>query len=140
MQPTENYAQTPEGLLYVADGFNPLQRWDGLQAALVPVGVYAPATAPTIAASGSGTATGTYYAYVRFLNDRGSWSDLSPISNAVTAANQVINYTAVPVPTQANVVRRQILRNTAGQTDTFYVDVDTTNLVATSFTSSLSDA
>src|SRR5207244_493237 len=39
-------------------------------------------------------------------------------------------------PTEApgHVTRRQILRNTSGQTLVFYVEVDTTDLAATSFT------
>jgi hypothetical protein len=39
-----------------------------------------------------------------------------------------INYSAIPAATDPKVVRRQILRNTDGQTTTFYVDVDTTDL------------
>lgn len=51
-----------------------------------------------------------------------------------------ILYSSVPVPTQAKVVRRQILRNTAGQAQTFYVDVDTTDLTSTTFTSDKVDS
>ena len=82
---------------------------------------------------------GTYYAYVRFINDLDAPSNLSPISAALILAPTDyaygIAYTNVPISTQANVVRRQILRNTDGQAATFYVDVDTTDLTSTSFSS-----
>lgn len=87
---------------------------------------------------------GTYSAYSRFVNERGAYSDLSPLSDELTIAEDDyvygLTYTSVPVPTQANVVRRQILRNTAGQADTYYVDVDTTDLAATTFGSTRSDS
>lgn len=51
-----------------------------------------------------------------------------------------LSFTSVPVPLEAKVVRRQILRNTDGQADTFYVDVDSTDLLTTTFTSTRSDA
>lgn len=51
-----------------------------------------------------------------------------------------ISYTGVPLPTEPKVARRQILRNTDGQATTFYVDVDTTDLSSTTFSSSRSDS
>lgn len=50
-----------------------------------------------------------------------------------------INYTNVEKPVDPKVVRRQILRNADGEATVFYVDVDTEDLSATSFTSSLID-
>ena len=46
----------------------------------------------------------------------------------------------MPVPTQANVVRRQILRNTSGQASVFYVDIDTADLASTTFVSTNFDS
>lgn len=51
-----------------------------------------------------------------------------------------IAYSSVPVPTDPKVTRKQILRNTAGQTSTFYVDVDSEALSQTSFSSTRSDS
>jgi len=51
-----------------------------------------------------------------------------------------INYSNVQVPTEAKVARRQILRNTDGQATVFYVDVDTTNLTGSTFSSSRIDS
>ncbi len=86
---------------------------------------------------------GDYYAYVRFVNDRGAYSNLSPISNVLSVADDEfvygVTYSGVPVPTEANVVGRQILRNTGGQATTFYVDIDTADLAATTFSSSKLD-
>ncbi len=50
-----------------------------------------------------------------------------------------ITYSGVPLPVETKVRRRQILRNTAGQTATFYVDVDTEDLTSTTFSSTNTD-
>lgn len=50
-----------------------------------------------------------------------------------------INYSSVQVPAESKVVRRQILRNTDGQATTFYVDVETADLAATTFSSTRTD-
>lgn len=50
-----------------------------------------------------------------------------------------ITYSDVPISTDAKVVRRQILRNTDGQALVYYVDVDTTDLVSTTFSSTRTD-
>lgn len=50
-----------------------------------------------------------------------------------------IEYTDVGVPIELKAVRRQILRNTDGQAATFYVDVDTTDLSSTAFSSARDD-
>ena len=52
-----------------------------------------------------------------------------------------ISYTGIQITNDPKVVSRQILRNTAGQTSTFYVDVDTTDLTnAGTFTSTREDS
>lgn len=100
----------------------------------------APPTAPTLSFTGTGTITGTYQAYQRYLDRQGNPGNLSPISAAVRAtANSTATYSNLAVPAAANVVRRQILRNTAGQLTTFYITIDTTNLTATSLSESETD-
>jgi hypothetical protein len=213
----ESYWETPEnGDLFVVDGINPPQRWDGFASGFDVIGMDKPATAITLSGSGAGAIVGTYWAFERFIDSQDNVSDFSPISNTYTAqgltgaisnitnatplvvtsnahglptgawvkitgvggitgANDTwqitrvdannfsldlssgdgitpytgggtwisgvstISYTSVPLPTESKVVRRQILRNTDGQATTFYVDVDTTNLIATSFTSTQTD-
>lgn len=85
--------------------------------------------------------SGKYIAYSRFLDADGNPSALSPVSEEATISGaSQINFSSVPVPAGgSNVVKRQILRNTDGQAVTVYVDVDTTDLVSTSFSSTRSD-
>lgn len=212
----DNYAQTPNGLLLLADGFSNMQVWDGVAATTQDAGLAAPATALTLAQSGSGNIVGAYFGYQRFIDARGQPSNFSPISavlnahggssGAITgASNEVpikvtavahglttgtsvlisgvqgnasangswtitvvdvdtftldnsagsadyttgggwvsgvstITYNTVPVPVEAKAVRRQLLRNTAGQAAVFFVDVDTTDLASTSFSSTKVDS
>jgi hypothetical protein len=48
-------------------------------------------------------------------------------------------YQSLPTPTEAKVVRRQILRNLDGSLDTFYVDIDTDDLKSTTLYSQADD-
>lgn len=50
-----------------------------------------------------------------------------------------IAYSTVEVPVEPKVRRRQILRNLDGEATTYYVDVDTTDLTSTSFSSTRTD-
>lgn len=136
----DTFAMAPDGILLIANGIDPMLRWDGFAQEAEPAGVSKPLTAPTLAASGTGTITGTYYAYLRFVDSRGNVSDLSPISDPLMAtANDTVTYSGVELPTEPKVARRQILRNTSGQTAVFYIDVDTTDLSSTSFASTNDD-
>jgi hypothetical protein len=215
----DSYLETPEGLLLVVDGFDPMLLWDGQSAQMVPAGVAPPPDPTTMSLSGSGVGgiVGTYNAYVRFVDNLGFFSNLSGISPdftalssgtngnitdasfaapiqitsaghglltgaivkvsgvggntaanglwtiTVTGANtftldgssgnstytgsgtwnagiSTITYNGVPTTTDPKVVRRQILRNTDGEEITYYVDVDTTDLSSTTFSSTRTDA
>lgn len=50
-----------------------------------------------------------------------------------------IDYSSVDAPTDSRVTRRQILRNKDGNTTVFYIDVDSTDLSATTFSSTNTD-
>lgn len=50
-----------------------------------------------------------------------------------------IDYSNVEAPTEARVVRRQILRSKEGDSSVLYVDVETSDLVSTSFSSTNND-
>lgn len=219
------FQESDQGLLYLADGFSPVLRWDGSTPAMELAGLDAPPTRVTLSGASSGENLGSYTAYQRFLDRFGFKSNLSPISNVYrrgaiavvtgsitgatnaspivitslghglstgdavtiadvggnTAANSSggwfitvvdadsfsldgstgdgaytsggtwtssspassslsITYTSVNTTTDPKVTRRQILRNTDGQSDTYYVDVDTTDLVSTTFSSTKTDA
>lgn len=136
----ESFAQSADGVVLVANGQDPMLRWDGYTSTATPAGVTPPAAAPIVTASGSGSIDGTYYAYLRFVDRFGNYSNLSPVSGPGAAiAAGTITFSNLAVPQQSTVERRQILRNTAGQTDVFYVDVDTTDLFSTSLSSTRVD-
>ena len=74
-----------------------------------------------------------------FSLDGSSGNDTYTGSGTWLAGISTITYTNVPVPTDPKVVRRQILRNTDGEASVYYVDIDTTNLTSTTFTSTQTD-
>lgn len=207
----DNFAESPDGLLYVANGQDSLAYWDGKHTAFRKSGVVAPATAPSMSPSGTGDVVGRFYAYLRYVDDRGNFSNLSPrstlyeptsspititdvaetspirittsiphslisgqqilVSNVkgCTSANGVyivtrisdttfdldnsapngtytgegdfttgvdqITYSGLETPTDPKIARRQILRNKDGNAEVFYIDIDTSNLSATSLSS-----
>jgi hypothetical protein len=164
----EQFTQSADGLLIASNAIDPVLAWDGMADMMWPLGLPAPTAAPAIAFSGSvttpparrkhrhtivpppattpasssapGTITGTYYAYLRYVDARGEVSDLSPLSAAAKAVKaKVVTYTGVQTPASPRAVRRQLLRNTAGQTRVFYIDIDTDDLTSTTFTSSNDD-
>ncbi|SIO38060.1 hypothetical protein SAMN05444166_4238 [Singulisphaera sp. GP187] len=212
-----SYAETPGGLLLLANGIDPMLAWNGLSVRADPAGVSSPATALELGGTGYGLITGRLIAYQRFIDALGNVSDLSPVSNAMDAGVDgliedvdydrstgvvtikssnhgltgtetlliadveglslvnglrtvvvadkdtltvqsltvtdgmyeqgghwtlgvaTVFYGAVPIPTEGKVVRRQILRNLAGNADTLYVDIDTTDLASTVFSSATQD-
>lgn len=137
------FARAGQNRILMATGVDDMLRWDGFTASAETAGVTAPTTATTLAIGNPGLCgPGTYTVYVRYLDSEGNPSNLSPISNALTfiGSGREILCTAVPTPTDPNVVRRQILRNTTGQSSTYYIEVNTTDLTTTAFTLSLSDA
>lgn len=136
----ESFSATSDGFLLAANGIDPVLVWDGISAQFQEAGLAAPTTAVTIAGNTFGTITGTYFAYVRFVDENNNPSDLSPLAGPVIFSN-ILNvvYSNVPVPSTSKAKRRQILRNTAGQTSVFYVDVDTADLTTTTFTSTRTD-
>jgi hypothetical protein len=149
----ESFAQSSsDGNLFIANGIDPILVWDGSDSVGFPAGVLAPTTAPTLTPAGSGSITGTYYGFIRWVDGRGNYSNLSPISDPADAtAAGSIDYSNLPVPTVGTVVRRQIIRNTNGSigavdpltgvtTSIAYVDVDDTNVFATTATSTRLDA
>lgn len=87
----DDYAETPDGKLLIADGLNPVKIWDGLIAVPIDAGLAAPGTAPTLGKSATaGPIYGDYQAYVRFLDAEGNPSNLSPISTSLSARNAAL--------------------------------------------------
>jgi hypothetical protein len=132
---------TAEGLLFMASGMEAMIKWNGLKSTFVTVGVIAPTGTPVISSSGAGSLTGTYYIYVRFVDEDGNLSNLSPISTVHTASGAgQFNFSSIPVSSESKVTKRQILRNTDGQTTTFYVDVEINDNSTTTATSTKNDS
>lgn len=77
------FAETPGGLLLMANGIDPILKWDGMRSTIVPAGVTPPKTALELGGTGAGKITGTLIAFQRFVDNLGNVSDLSPISNMV---------------------------------------------------------
>ena len=130
----------PTGIIFVGNGLSPVYKWTGFTPLFVPVGLTAPSGSPALAGSGSGSITGTYRAYLRYLDADNAPSPLSPASADVAVTSILtVTFTDLSVPTDTRVIKRQILRNTAGQLTTFYVDIETTDLWSASLTSTKSD-
>lgn len=82
----DNFAETPDGYLFALDGLHRPKRWDGLTSTMQDISIAAPTTAVTIAVVDTpGDILGTFTAYARFKDANGLYSDLSPVSNTLTA-------------------------------------------------------
>lgn len=88
-----------------------------------------------------GSITGRYQAFQRFVDKDGYVSNPSPISGdiVVTQAHYLV-YSEVETPNDSRIVKRQIFRNTNGQADVFYLDIETTDLTSTTFRTYNTDA
>lgn len=140
-----NWALAPSGALFAATGVTAMLKWDGMASQYLTVGVTAPTVAPTAAWSGSGAISGSYTAYYRYVDANGNLSNPIQVQTIPTANNNsTITYSGLQLPTNDGthtpIVRRQLLRNTNGQTTTFYVDIDTTDLSSTSLSSTNTDS
>lgn len=83
---------------------------------------------------------GTYQCWQRYVDKDGNYSNPSPVSTTYTInAQPTITYTQLEIPGDNRVVKRQIFRNVNGSSDTFYLDVETTDLTLTELNSSLTD-
>lgn len=135
-------ARAQTGEIYMHNGNDRPQRWDGITAATEHSGITAPTTEVTAAGSGSGSLSGSYTVYTRFIDDDGIPSNFSPSGTSLTLASDAqVDYSSIPQPTAgeprvslANGGQIQLWRNTDGQEITWYLDatVDTGTTVATS--------
>lgn len=84
---------------------------------------------------------GRYQCFQRWVDKDGKVSDPGPLSQIVSISERsLVKYEDVEAPTDTRVVKRQIWRNTSGQVQNFYLDIETDDLAATEFQSTNSDA
>lgn len=84
--------------------------------------------------------TGGYQCFQRWVDKDGYVSDPGPLSDIVQIADRnLIKYQDVEAPTDSRVRKRQIWRNTTGQVQNFYLDIETTDLTSTAFDSRNTD-
>jgi len=107
-------------LLYGVNGVDAVQRRDGANDTFRAAGFAAPATAPTLTLAASGGLTGDYKYKVTFVYDSNAAHESSagPASKQVTAADQQIVLTAIPVG-GTGATSRNIYRTAAGGTEYF---------------------
>lgn len=140
------FTQVPNSVVLMTNGIDPMQRWNASTGLMEVAGVPSPTTSVIPIWNGTGSTINTnVYAFCRFYDNYGNVSDLSPVgvSTTPTTVFTSFQYTSCPLPTgnyALKVVGRQLLRNTVGQATTFYVDIDTTDLTSTSFTSYQDDS
>jgi len=92
-------------------------------------------------AGAAGNLSGRYFAWVSFYSSKyDRESDLSPISNVVTAEGQAISLSSIPVSTDSQVDMRRIYRSAAGGTVPYLDQTikDNTTTVATLIRSDIS--
>lgn len=139
-QPT-TWVETGTQELLGFDGINLPVRWDGLTAATESVGIQTPATAPSLAQGGSGALTaGTYQGYVRFFDDEGYYSSVSPVGAVTIVGSKNIAWTNIPIPTDSRVIGRQLLRTTNSQAFTAYEVTVINDIVTTTYTDNVTDS
>ncbi len=86
----DSFTEDPNGLLYVFNGQDPVGNWDGRESSFRESGVFGPTAAPVISGSGTGNIVGRFYARVRFVDDRGNFSNVSPVSDLYEAISTTI--------------------------------------------------
>jgi hypothetical protein len=132
-------SRTAEGEVYIADGVNKAQRWNGTDAATENAGMPQAVSSTTHSGSGTGIITGLYSVGVRYIDDDGIPGDLSPLTTFTAASDGLVVYSSIPTSTEPRVAGRQIWRTTADQALTFYLDVQIDNNTSTTASSTRTD-
>lgn len=97
----------------------------------------------TVYADNADNITGQYQCFQRWVDKDGYVSDPGPLSSiAEVDGRNIIKYQNVDAPLDDRITyggKRQIWRNTSGQLQNFYLDIETTDMTRTEFTSSNTD-
>lgn len=121
-----SFARDRKGVLYIVNGLQRPQRWDGITAAAEDAGLTGPTAGPTVAddtTAGSVTASETYYCAYRFLDDELNPSNLSALTTVTTsaAASHRIDWNTIEAPAEARGFYTELYRSTASQLTDFYL-------------------
>jgi len=99
-----------ENYIFFANGEDIPRKWNGAE--FTRMGIYPPSTAFTAATAATGSAlSGTYSYKMTWVNSNLVESDVGPVSNTLTAANENIALTSLPVaPISFGVNTRRLYR------------------------------
>ena len=117
--------------LYASTAVDAPMKWDGTT--WTAMGIAAPLSAPTVAATGSGTLSGAYTAEVTFGTPTVE-SNPSPASNTATLATQELLVTGIPISSDPNCNQRRIYLFKTGVSSTYQLALtinDNTTTTAT---------
>jgi hypothetical protein len=135
-----SFAESSEGILYAADGINPVKRWDGYTAEFEDAGLPGPTTAVTASASGTGSITGDFYLFYSWIDRLGIESSLSPVSDLLTAAsNDTVTYGSLVDVAPAQAVMRRFYRTIDGAARVAYLDGESSDLNVVTYSSMNTD-
>jgi hypothetical protein len=90
--------------LLIANGIDPVMRWDGMTSELQLAGIAPPDQPITLSQSGAGNMTGVYYAYLRYVDAEGNYSNLSPLAGPITMAGSYGKFTGTPSGTNGEIL------------------------------------
>ena len=116
-----------ENNVLLADGVEPMLRWNGLRSAAETAGMDGPTSALTVTSSGSGTITITQgvLVYYRYVDNDGNVSNLSPASSRFTCTSKsLITFSAVANSSDSKVAYKQVFRTVQGDDSVAYLDVE----------------
>lgn len=129
------WCETREGYLIRVNGLERGTYWNGV-GDIYPLGVTAPAAAPTLGESGGGAClVATYYCAYRYVDVDGVPSSLSPVAEvAVSVANNRIDWSVIAAATEARIPAsgsKELYRSLADAPDTMYLVATIANATTT---------
>lgn len=104
-------------------------------------GIYPPVTTGTIATAPTGTAlTGSYSYKFTFVNSQAVESDVGPVTNTMTVANENIRITSIPIGAQSFGVAARRIYRTADAGTTYKRVIELANNTTTTYDDAILDA
>lgn len=135
-----SFAKDRFGNLIAVNGTERGWWWNGdTGQTAVPLGITAPASAPTVGTSGSGQnlSEGDYVAAIRFLDDESNpiYSAISPLATFTAADGEQADWSGIPgAVAESRVAKIELWRSRAGASNVLYFISEITVGAATTFT------